>query len=137
MNKPAVTRIANILKNSKTFFLATTDGKRPFVRPFNAVVEYDDKVYFYTNNRTNAFKQIQTNAFIEICAMIGEGYDRWLRVSGKVEYDYREEVKKAMLDANPELRTMYSEDDKIFYVFYLSNMAASIHSTHSEVEEIC
>ena len=137
MNKPAVSRIANILKNSKTFFLATTDGKRPFVRPFNAVVEYDDKVYFYTNNRTNAFKQIETNSFIELCAMIGEGYDRWLRVSGKVEFDYREEVKKAMLDANPELRTMYSEDDKIFYVFYLSNMAASIQSTHSEVEEIC
>ena len=31
MNKPAVSRIANILKNSKNFFFATTDGKRPFV----------------------------------------------------------------------------------------------------------
>ena len=69
--------------------------------------------------------------------MIGEGYDRWLRVSGKVEYDYREDVKKAMLDANPELRSMYSEDDKIFYVFYLSNMSATIHSTQTEPEEIC
>ena len=41
MNKPAVSRIANILKNSQNFFFATTDGKRPFVRPFNAVVEFD------------------------------------------------------------------------------------------------
>lgn len=137
MNKPAVSRIANILKNSKNFFFATTDGKRPFVRPFNAVVEFDDKVYFYTNNRTHAFKQIETNPFVELCAMIGEGYERWLRVSGKVEFDYRPEVKKAMLDANPELRTMYSEDDKIFYVFYLSNMSASIHSQDSATEEIC
>ena len=137
MNKPAVSRIANILKNSKNFFFATTDGKRPYVRPFNAVVEFDDKVYFYTNNRTHAFKQIENNAFIELCAMIGEGYERWLRVSGKVEYDYRPEVKKAMLDANPELRSMYSEDDKIFYVFYLSNMSASIHSTNAVTEEIC
>ena len=135
MNKPAVTRIANILKNSKNFFISTTDGKRPFVRPYNAVVEFDDKVYFYTNNRTHAFKQIETNPFIEICCMIGE--DRWLRVNGKVEYDYRPEVKKAMLNANPELRSMYSEDDKIFYVFYLSNMAATIHSLHSEPEVIC
>lgn len=137
MNKPAVSRIAKILKNSKSFYLATTDGKRPFVRPFNAVVEFDDKVYFYTNNRTHAFKQIEINPFVEICAMIGDDEDRWLRVSGKVEYDYRPEAKKAMLDANPELRKMYSEDDKIFYVFYLSNMAASIHSAHSETEEIC
>ena len=135
MNKPAVTRIANILKNSQNFFISTTDGKRPFVRPYNAVVEFDDKVYFYTNNRTHAFKQIETNPFIEICCMIGE--DRWLRVNGKVEYDYRTEVKKAMLDANPNLRSMYSEDDKIFYVFYLSNMEAKIHSLNHEPENVC
>lgn len=135
MNKAGVTRIATILKNSKNFSFATTDGKRPFVRPFNAVVEFDDKVYFYTNNRTHAFKEISVNPFVEVCATISE--DRWLRVSGKVEYDYRPEVKKAMLDANPELRSMYSEDDKIFYVFYLSNMAARIHSLHHEPEVIC
>ena len=135
MNKAGVTRIATILKNSKNFSFATTDGKRPFVRPYNAVVEFDDKVYFYTNNRTHAFKQIEVNPFVEVCANISD--DRWLRVSGKVEFDYRSEVKKAMLDANPELRTMYSEDDKIFYVFYLSNMAAQIHSVHDEPEIIC
>lgn len=128
-------RIVNILNQSKPFFFATTDGKRPFVRPYNAVVEFEDKVYFYTNNRTHAFKEIEQNPFIEICAMINE--DRWLRVNGKVVYDYREEVKKAMLDANPELRSKYSEDDKIFYVFYLSNMEATIHSNHSEPENIC
>lgn len=135
MNKAGVTRIATILKNSNNFFFATTDGKRPFVRPYNAVVEFDDKVYFYTNNRTHAFKQIEANPFIEVCAMIGD--DRWLRVNGKVVYDYRPEVKKAMLDANPELRSMYSEDDKIFYVFYLSNMEATIHSLHHEPENVC
>lgn len=135
MNKVAVARVANILKNSKNFFFATTDGKRPFVRPYNAVVEYDGRLYFYTNNRTHAYKQIAENPFIEVCAMIGD--DRWLRVDGKVVYDYDEKVKKAMLDANPELRSMYSETDKIFHVFYLSNMAARIHSLHHEPENIC
>ena len=90
MNKVAVARVANILKNSKNFFFATTDGKRPFVRPYNAVVEYDGRLYFYTNNRTHAYKQIAENPFIEVCAMIGD--DRWLRVDGKVVYDYDEKV---------------------------------------------
>ena len=72
---------------------------------------------------------------LNLSAMISE--DRWLRVSGKIVYDYRPEAKKAMIEANPELRTMYSEDDKIFYVFYLSNMSASIHSQDSATEEIC
>ena len=67
--------------------------------------------------------------------MISE--DRWLRVSGKVVYDYRPEVKQAMLEAHPELKSMYSVDDKIFEVFYLSNMQATIHSNHMEPEVIC
>ena len=78
---------------------------------------------------------MNVNPKVELCAMLSE--DRWLRVSGKIVYDYRPEVKKAMLEANPELRTMYSEDDKIFEVFYLSNMQCTIHSNHSEPEVIC
>ena len=128
-------RIVNILNQSKTFFFATSEGKFPRVRPYNAVVEFEGKVYFYTNKRTHAFKQIADNPFVELCAMISE--DRWLRVNGKVVFDYRPEVKQAMLEAHPELRTMYSADDKIFEVFYLSNMQATIHSNHSEPEVIC
>lgn len=128
-------RIVNILNQSKLFFFATIDGDQPRVRPYNAVCEFEDKAYFYTNNHTHAFKQICENAKVELCAMISE--DRWLRVSGKVVFDYRPEVKKAMLDANPELRKMYNENDKIFEVFYLSNCQAKIHSTNFEPEVIC
>ena len=46
-------RVVNILNQSKPFFFATIDGKFPKVRPYNAVVEFEDKVYFYTNNFHN------------------------------------------------------------------------------------
>ncbi len=128
-------RILNILRQSKSFFFATIEDGRPKVRPFNAVMEFEDKVYFYTNNHKSAFKQMKDNPNIEICAMINE--DRWLRLSGKVVWDYRIEAKRAMLDSNSELRSKYSEDDKIFEVFYLSNMEAIIHSLHHEREIIC
>ena len=136
ISEASLNRVVNNIKNAKTFFFATVDeNNQPRVRPYNAVTLFEDKVYFYTNNHTHAFKQMNINPKIELCAMISE--DRWLRVSGKIVYDYRPEVKKAMLDANPELRTMYSEDDKIFEVFYLSNMQCTIHSNHSEPEVIC
>ena len=128
-------RIVRILRQAKTFFFATVDGDQPRVRPFNAVAEFDEKVYFYTNNHKSAFRQMMESPKIELCAQISE--DRWIRVSGKIVFDYRPEAKKAMLEANPELRKMYSEDDKIFEVFYLSNMQATIHSNHSEPEVIC
>lgn len=136
ISEASLNRVVNNIKNAKTFFFATVDeNNQPRVRPYNAVTLFEDKVYFYTNNHTHAFKQMNVNPKIELCAMISE--DRWLRVSGKIVYDYRPEVKKAMLEANPELRTMYSEDDKIFEVFYLSNMQCTIHSNHSEPEVIC
>ena len=128
-------RIVNILNQSKIFFFATTEGNQPRVRPYTAAVAFEATVYFYTNNHTHAFRQIAENPFVELCAMISE--DRWLRVSGKVVYDYRPEVKQAMLEAHPELKSMYSVDDKIFEVFYLSNMQATIHSNHMEPEVIC
>lgn len=128
-------RIVRILRQAKTFFFATVDGDQPRVRPFNAVAEFDEKVYFYTNNHKSAFRQMMESPKIELCAPISE--DRWIRVSGKIVFDYRPEAKKAMLDANPELRKMYSEDDKIFEVFYLSNLSAQIHSLHESPEVIC
>lgn len=128
-------RIVRILRQAKTFFFATVDGDQPRVRPYNAVVEFEEKVYFYTNNHKSAFKQMMESPKIELCAQISE--DRWIRVNGKIVFDYRPEAKKAMLDANPELRKMYSEDDKIFEVFYLSNLSAQIHSLHERPEIIC
>ena len=136
ISETSLNRVVNNIRNAKTFFFATVDeNNQPRVRPYNAVALFDNKVYFYTNNHTHAFKQMNTNPKVELCAMLSE--DRWLRVSGKIVYDYRPEVKKAMLEANPELRTMYSEDDKIFEVFYLYNMQCTIHSNHSEPEVIC
>ena len=53
-------RIVNILNQSKPFFFSTIEGKQPRVRPYNAVVEFEDKDYFYTNNNkiTNYDKKI-------------------------------------------------------------------------------
>ena len=128
-------RIETILKQAKTFFFATIDGDQARVRPFGAVQEIDDKLYFCTNNHKNVYKNMQENPKIEICAMISD--ERWIRVSGKSEFVYDVEIKKAMLDANPELRKMYNEEDKIFEVFYLSNLAATIYSMVDEPEVIC
>ena len=128
-------RIVRILRQAKTFFFATVDGDQPRVRPFNAVAEFDEKVYFYTNNHKSAFRQMMESPKIELCAQISD--ERWIRVSGKIVFDYRVEAKKAMLDANPELRKMYDEEDKIFEVFYLSNLSAQIHSLHESPEVIC
>ena len=49
----------------------------------------------------------------------------WLRVSGKLIDDNRVEAKKSMLDAYPNLRGMYDENDGNTQVFYMQNVTAT------------
>ena len=127
-------RVVKLLKNAGTFYFATNDCGQPRVRPYNAVMEYEGRAYFYTNNHKTAFAQMQECDKIELCAMLDE--DRWLRVSGNVVFDDRVKVKAAMLEANPKLKNIYSPNDKIFEVFYLDNVVAKIHSLNSAPETI-
>ena len=54
------------LQESGTFYLATTEGDQPRVRPFGAVFEYEGKLYIVTNNTKKCFKQMLENPKVEI-----------------------------------------------------------------------
>jgi uncharacterized pyridoxamine 5'-phosphate oxidase family protein len=73
------------------------------------------------------------NPNVEICAFDGE---RWIRVQAVVVEDDRREARKHMLEAYPELRSMYSEDDGNAQVFYLKDAAATISSFTAAPEVI-
>lgn len=60
----------------------------------------------------------------------------WLRVSGELVEDDRREARKAMLDAYPELRSMYDENDGNTQVFYFRNAEATFSSFGSEPETV-
>ena len=124
-------RAAEFLKNSGTFYLATTEGDQPRVRPFGAVMEYEGKTYICTNNTKECFKQMIKNPKVEISAMYqGE----WIRICAEAVPDPRREAKKAMLDGMSSLRKMYSEDDGIYEVLYLNKATATIYSFTKEPE---
>ena len=73
----------------------------------------------------NVAKQMMDNPNIEICAMY-EG--KWIRVEGKAKEDDRTVARKAMLDAYPDLRSMYDENDGNTAVFVIDNAVATIYS---------
>jgi uncharacterized pyridoxamine 5'-phosphate oxidase family protein len=114
------------LNSCKTFHVATVEGDQPRVRPFGAVAEFKGKTYICTNNTKDVFKQIQSNAKIEICAIAPDG--KWIRITAKAIADPDRGAKEEMLKANPMLKSMYSLDDKIFEVLYLQDATAVISS---------
>ena len=113
------------LQKAGTFYLATVEGDQPHVRPFGAVCEFEGKLYIVTNNMKDVYKQMEANPKIEISGMAG---GKWIRLKAEAVRDDRFEARKAMLDANPSLRNMYSEDDGKVEVLYLQNATAAICS---------
>ena len=120
------------LQESRIFYLATTEGDQPRVRPFGAVFEYEGKLYIVTNNTKKCFKQMLQNSKVEISSMNKKG--QWIRVTGEVANDDRREVKELALDAVPSLKSMYSIDDGIFAVLYFTKGTVTISSFNAEPE---
>ena len=117
--------VYKFLKECGTFYLATIDGNKPRVRPFGTINLFDDRLYIQTGKVKNVSKQIEKNPNVEICAFLN---GKWLRVETTLVRDDRVEAKKDMLDHNPELRNMYSENDDNTEVLYLTNSKATFSS---------
>lgn len=113
------------LKKAGVYYLATVDGNLPKVRPFGTLEIFEDKLYILTGKKKDVSKQIEKNPNVEICASIGE---EWIRLSGKLVRDDRIEAKKDMLDKNPHLRAVYSENDDNTEVLYFVDATAKISS---------
>ena len=117
--------VYEFLKKCGAYYLATADGDQPRVRPFGTVLIFENNLYIQTGKAKNVSKQMMKNPKIEICAFSG---DRWVRVEAIVVEDDRIEPKRKMLDAYPQLKSMYSAEDKNTQVLYLKNATATFSS---------
>lgn len=123
--------VNDFLKEAGTYYLATVEGDAPRIRPFGTVNVFEYRLYIQTGKKKSVAKQLAVNANAEICAMKG---DEWIRISGMLVEDDRREARKSMLDAYPELRAMYDEDDGNTEVLYFKNGEATIYSfTHAPI----
>ena len=114
-------RVCDFLKKAEVYYLATAEGDQPRVRPFGTVNEFEGKLYIQTGKVKPVSHQIAENHKVEICAFT-EG--AWVRIACELVEDDRIEAKKSMLDAYPNLRGMYDENDGNTQVFYMQNVTA-------------
>lgn len=117
--------VYDFLKKAGVYYLATAEGDQPRVRPFGTIDLFDNKLYIQTGLKKDVAKQLAKNPKAEICAFM-EG--KWIRVRADLILDDRREARKHMLDAYPDLRAMYNEDDGNTAVYYLKYATATISS---------
>lgn len=133
MNTEGIQRVNDFLKACGHYFIATVDGDQPRVRPFGTVNIFEGKLYIQTGHVKNVARQIGANGKVELCAFNGA---EWLRLSGTLVEDPRVSAKKSMLDAYPELRGMYDENDDNTAVYFFTDASADFCSFTKETETV-
>ena len=118
-------RVLDFLKKAEVYYLATVEGDQPRVRPFGTINEFEGKLYVQTGKVKPTSKQLAANPKAEICAFKDGA---WIRVACELVEDDRFEARKSMLDAYPNLRGMYNENDGNTQVLYMQNATAIISS---------
>ena len=102
-----MSKVFDFLKEAGIFYMATTDGDQPKIRPLGAVIETDGKVIFGVGTFKDVYKQLVANPKVEIVACKPNAH--WLRYTGKAvfetDYKYAEEMIAAA-----HLESIYNEE---------------------------
>ena len=126
-------RVCKFLKDAGVYYLATVEGDQPRVRPFGTAHIFEGRLYIQTGKAKPCSRQIMTNPKVEISAFHN---GTWIRIAGELAEDDRLEAKKSMLDAYPDLRSMYDENDSNTQVFYFKNAVATFSSFGGPAETV-
>ena len=114
------------LKDCGVFFLATVDTDAPTLRPFGAIMEYENELYISTGNTKDVYAQLIANPKMQIAAL-KSGTRDWVRTSGKAIEVKELSLKQIMLDSCPVLLKRFKgSDDKNFAMFRISEAHSSL-----------
>ncbi len=118
--------VCAFLKQAGTYYLATVQGDQPRVRPFGTIHIFEDKLYIQTGKGKAVAQQLLANPKVELSAMVG---GQWIRVAGTLVEDPRPEAQESMLEAYPNLRSMYTTGPEgNTMVLYFQDATATISS---------
>ncbi len=127
-----IEKVYDFLEKAGTFYLATVEGDQPRVRPYGAMLFFENKIYIMAFGKTNATRQIAANQKAEICAFKGQT----LRIECTLVEDNRQEVGKALVEKMPVLKPMLGENCENGVMYYLKDAKADFFKMMELVESV-
>lgn len=121
----AINEVCEFLKKCETYYLATTEGDQPRVRPFGTAHIYEGILYIQTGKSKAVSQQIEANPKFEICGFTD---GTWIRVSGTLVGNDSDEAVASMLEAYPMLKRMYAVGDGNTIVYGIHDGTATFSS---------
>lgn len=101
-------KVNDFLTEAGVFFLATTDGDQPKVRPLGAHMEMDGRVIFGVGDFKDVYRQLCKNPLTEIVACKQDGH--WLRYTGRAVFETDPKYAEAALAEAPQLKSIYNDE---------------------------
>ncbi|MCT4661603.1 MAG: pyridoxamine 5'-phosphate oxidase family protein [Tissierellales bacterium] len=129
-----MSKLLEYLGENRMGQLATINDGKPNQRPFMFQFYKGGKVFFTTANTKSVYKELEKSP---VASFIVWGSDnRWVRISGDVEFVSDLAVKEDALNREAFLKDMYkSADNPIFEVFYITNGSMTFHEFQGQVIE--
>lgn len=125
-------KVFEFLEKAGTFYLATVEGDQPRVRPYGAMLYFEDKIYIMAFGKTNATRQIAQNPKAEICAF----KDQTLRIECSLVEDNRPEVGRALVERMPSLKDVLGTNGENGVMYYLKDATATFFNLMEPAETI-
>ena len=122
--------VLDFLTANKIFYLATTCGDKPHVRPLGFVMDCGGKLAFCTSNEKDMCKQLAANPIVEICC-VDANYNT-LRLTGRAVFCTTAETQRMALEVMPTLAKLYAVADGKFEIFYLEDALAVCQTMSGE-----
>ena len=120
-----MSRINDFLNETGVFFLATTDGTKPHLRPLGLHFEMDGKILFGIGDFKDVFRQLKANPMAEIAACRSDSH--WLRYTGRAVFETDPKYAQAALELAPDLKNIYNEQTGYdLAIFHLEDAKAEI-----------
>ena len=128
----ATKKVFDFLEKAGTFYLATVEGDQPRVRPYGAMLYFEDKIYIMAFGKPNATRQLANHCKAAICAFKGQT----LRIECKLVEDNRPEVGRALVAKMPVLKDALGENGENGVMYYLKDAKADFFKMMELVETI-
>lgn len=123
-----MSRTFDFLKECGVFYVLTMNGDRPAGRPFGAVMEEGESLYFSTAVGKEVYAQLKKEPKIQIVALKPQSRE-WIRVDGKAVECQDILKKKKMLKECPSLTKHFKKaEDEHFALFQLTEMDAYLYT---------
>lgn len=99
------------------FFLATSVGGKPRLRPMGFVYADDKALYLATDNRKGVYSEMMKSPGVEL-ASYNLNTRKWIRISGRAVRDSSGAVREEMKNLYPMIRQEYIGKDEMYLVIF-------------------